>query len=468
MAAHTRARRIASWAVLTALLACSDSTGPSPEPPTVTIDRIELSAPATRLEVGATVPVTLTARSAAGQVVAVQEVAWSSSDTVVATVTGAGLVSARAVGAATIRAVAAGRTGELPITVVPVPVASVTVVPDTATVEVGGRRTLAAVARGADGRELAGRTLRWSSADTLVAAVLPDGTVEGRAPGAVVVTAQVDSARGTARVTVIPARVASVAVTPDTVTLVEGSTRQLTALARSASGAELTGRPVRWSSGNEAVAAVGADGTVEARAAGTATITAQVDSVRGTATVTVRPAPVATLSVVPDTVRLTVGSTRQLVAVARSAEGKVLTGRAVRWSSGNERVATVSPEGIVAGADVGAATVTAEVEGIRATAAVTVASIPLPTLGVEEIPVSFIPVHLAAPPGDSRLYVAGLHGTIHVVQGGRVQPEPFLDLTDRVSQEDLLGLYTIAFHPRFAENGYVYVDYTDRSGVQRI
>ena len=42
---------------------------------------------------------------------------------------------------------------------------------------------------------------------------------------------------------------------------------------------------------------------------------------------------------------------------------------------------------------------------------------------------------------------------------------PFIDLTDRVgSQNTEQGLLGIAFHPRYAENGYFYVNYTDRSG----
>lgn len=80
------------------------------------------------------------------------------------------------------------------------------------------------------------------------------------------------------------------------------------------------------------------------------------------------------------------------------------------------------------------------------------------------------PVHLVAAPGDDRLYVVEQPGRIRVVEkDGTLRREPFLDLTDRVgtngSERGLLGL---AFHPRYRENGFLYVDYTDRNGDTRV
>jgi glucose/arabinose dehydrogenase len=67
--------------------------------------------------------------------------------------------------------------------------------------------------------------------------------------------------------------------------------------------------------------------------------------------------------------------------------------------------------------------------------------------------------------GDGRLFVVERPGLIRILRAGQLEPDPFLDLRDRVgaggSEQGLLGL---AFHPRFAENGYVYVDYTDQRG----
>jgi glucose/arabinose dehydrogenase len=67
--------------------------------------------------------------------------------------------------------------------------------------------------------------------------------------------------------------------------------------------------------------------------------------------------------------------------------------------------------------------------------------------------------------GSGRLFVVEKPGVIRVLRGSDAMPEPFLDIRDRVgsaaSEQGLLGL---AFHPRFAENGLFYVNYTDASG----
>jgi glucose/arabinose dehydrogenase len=78
------------------------------------------------------------------------------------------------------------------------------------------------------------------------------------------------------------------------------------------------------------------------------------------------------------------------------------------------------------------------------------------------------PVHLVSPPDDPRLFIVEQPGRIRVVEGGKLLPQPFLDITDRVSSGGERGLLGLAFHPRYAENGRFFVDYTDRKGDTRI
>ena len=66
--------------------------------------------------------------------------------------------------------------------------------------------------------------------------------------------------------------------------------------------------------------------------------------------------------------------------------------------------------------------------------------------------------------GSNRLYVVEQGGLIHTMLNGRVDAEPFLDvsaLTDPGGEQGLLGL---AFHPDFEDNGRFFVDYTDTGG----
>jgi glucose/arabinose dehydrogenase len=71
------------------------------------------------------------------------------------------------------------------------------------------------------------------------------------------------------------------------------------------------------------------------------------------------------------------------------------------------------------------------------------------------------PVYLASPPGDTaRLFVVEQPGAIRVVQHGQLLATPFLDISSRVLYGGEEGLLSVAFHPSFTSNHYLYVDYT--------
>src|SRR5207244_12301743 len=84
--------------------------------------------------VGQTVQLTATPKDANGNVLTGRVVTWASNNTAVATVGSTGLVSGVAQGQATITATSETKSGTAAITVIQVPVASVTVTPATPTV----------------------------------------------------------------------------------------------------------------------------------------------------------------------------------------------------------------------------------------------------------------------------------------------------------------------------------------------
>jgi hypothetical protein len=69
-----------------------------------------------------------------------------------------------------------------------------------------------------------------------------------------------------------------------------------------------------------------------------------------------------------------------------------------------------------------------------------------------------LPVALAAPRGDPRLFVVEQDGRIRVIVDGVLLEEPFLSIDVNLSggEQGFLGL---AFHPRYAENGRFFVFY---------
>jgi glucose/arabinose dehydrogenase len=54
------------------------------------------------------------------------------------------------------------------------------------------------------------------------------------------------------------------------------------------------------------------------------------------------------------------------------------------------------------------------------------------------------------------------------VRNGSLEATPFLDISDRVQSGGESGLLGLAFHPSYASNGMLYVNYTHRDGTSRI
>src|SRR5262249_46372624 len=72
------------------------------------------------------------------------------------------------------------------------------------------------------------------------------------------------------------------------------------------------------------------------------------------------------------------------------------------------------------------------------------------------------PTFVAWPPdGSGRAFVLERGGLVRVAgPDGQLQPTPFLDLSRDVSLGNEAGLLGLAFDTGFAQNGYLYVDYT--------
>lgn len=69
------------------------------------------------------------------------------------------------------------------------------------------------------------------------------------------------------------------------------------------------------------------------------------------------------------------------------------------------------------------------------------------------------PVHVTHD-GTKRLFIVEQRGRIRLVENGKLRAEPYLDIRDRVRFGGECGLLCVAFHPKFAENGRFFVNYT--------
>lgn len=174
----------------------------------------------------------------------------------------------------------------------PKPVASVVVSPDTVLLQVTGTRMLSASVRAADATPLEGRTVEWSSSDSAVAWVRPDGIVVAQAVGTATITATSEGKQGHARVEVAPPppppAVASVHVTPGEVNLLDAPLPwKLSAKTYGADGRELHGRAVTWSSSDTTSLKVQQDGTLLVYGSGTVYVTAASEGKQAQAKVVV-------------------------------------------------------------------------------------------------------------------------------------------------------------------------------------
>ncbi len=89
--------------------------------------------------------------------------------------------------------------------------------------------------------------------------------------------------------------------------------------------------------------------------------------------------------------------------------------------------------------------------------------------GVPEIALEPLVTGLAQPTaiahaGDARLFLTLQRGRIVVFENGAVRSTAFLDVTPLVSCCGERGLLGLAFHPRYPENGFFFVNYTNTVG----
>jgi uncharacterized protein YjdB len=171
-------------------------------PPPLVVESITLSAPDSSLVQYDTVQVTAEIRDPAGTLITGREIVWTSSDTLVAIVSSAGVVIAVAPGSVKIIATSDGVEGVLELTVASPAVASVTVTLAASTVLVGDDTQATATLRDARGNVLTARTIAWRVGNEMVATVSASGLVTGVRMGAteVIATSAGVSGESTVRV----------------------------------------------------------------------------------------------------------------------------------------------------------------------------------------------------------------------------------------------------------------------------
>lgn len=179
----------------------------------------------------------------------------------------------------------------------------------------------------------------WSSSDASVAYV-QDGIVKGVSDGTAVITASNGELAVQCNVTVLMP-VASIALSSSALTLDEGAAAKLTATVLPENA---TDRSVTWTSLDETVATVSADGTVNALKAGKTEIMATSNASGQFAFCSVEVISRAVVALDKSSISLNESESIKLVATVTPDNA---TDKSVTWSSLDESVATVSQDGTV-------------------------------------------------------------------------------------------------------------------------
>jgi glucose/arabinose dehydrogenase len=67
--------------------------------------------------------------------------------------------------------------------------------------------------------------------------------------------------------------------------------------------------------------------------------------------------------------------------------------------------------------------------------------------------------------GSGSMFVVEKEGWVKIIKKGRVLSAPFLDIVPKVrSKESERGLFSVAFHPNYKQNGRFFVNYTNLNG----
>jgi uncharacterized protein YjdB len=370
--------------------------------PATSLVSVAVSPTTASVAIGATQQFTATAAYSDGSARDITLLsAWTSATPAAGTVDAArGIAVGVAAGTSVITAAFEGKSGSATLTVLPARLVSLAVAPVNPSINIGNTQQFVALGTFSDNttRDISAVST-FSSASTNVASVVAStGLALGKAQGTSVISASSGGLTGNATLTVLPATLVSLGLTPAVNSLAVGATAQLTALAGYSDGSvvDVTGAST-YVSASTAQVAVAASGVITGVAPGTSVITASFGGRTATASATtlngaVLPGvTISRLVVTPEIGTVLVNGSMPFAATAfYSNNTSAIVTTAVSWTSSSTAIATVLPTGIATGVSAGNVVLTAALDGASGTANLTV----LPVVPV--VPVASVNLRSAA------------------------------------------------------------------------
>jgi hypothetical protein len=320
------------------------------------------------------------------------QVTWSSSDPHIATISNHkgshGLAAGVSPGTVLIEATLDGVTGSTTLTVTAAHLVSIEIDPANAQVADGFTIAFTAIGHFSDGTiENLTNGVVWESSQPDVASISPAGVATGKSAGTTAITATSHGVTGSDSLTVTPAHLVSITVTPVDPALAVNFKTQFKAegLFSDETTEDLT-NSVTWTSSDPTVATITNSGLATALHDGFTTITATSHGISGSTILTVTAATLVSIDVI-ETEPAVAGFTTQFLAIGHFSDGTTedLT-NTVTWESSNPDVAMISNEsgqkGLASCLHTGNTIVTAAARAVRVERLVSVSDAALVTLKI--------------------------------------------------------------------------------------
>ncbi len=292
-------------------------------------------------------------------------------------------------GKTTVTATSGSTSGSTTLTVTNATLVSIAVTPASPSIAKGTTQQLIATGTFSDNttQDLSTQAT-WNSSNTSAATISSSGLATAVGAGSTLVSATMGGIAGSDALTVTPATLLSISVTPTNPSMAKGTALQFAATGiYSDNTTQNLTTSVSWSSSSTGVATINASGLSVSAATGVTTISATLGTISGSTTLTVTQATLSSISITPVNPSNAKGTTRQFTATGTYSDGTTQNLTAsVTWGSANTTVATVSnaagSKGVASCLAAGTSTISATLGTISSSTTLTVTQATLLSISV--------------------------------------------------------------------------------------
>jgi trimeric autotransporter adhesin len=327
------------------------------------------------------------------------QVTWSSSSSTIASISAAGMATARNLGDTTIKAVLGSISGATGLNVNAASLSSITIVDENITIAQHTSHRFTAIGLFNDGgtRDISGN-VTWTSSTPAVATISGHSPiVKGVATGSTTIMAALGLVSASVTLNVTNALIQSISVTPTGRTIAPTTTIGFVATGTfNDSTIQPLNLDVSWSSSNTGAATISRAGVAQAITQGPTNIGASFGGVMGSALLTVSIASLTSITITPATALIAPASTQGFSATGKFSDGSSQPIASIAaWSSSDTTVATMNGAQAT-GQSAGTTTITAQVGSFSATADLVVAASPLASISIAPA-VTSVPQDIGVP-----------------------------------------------------------------------